>query len=114
MKCNGDSSLPNKAAASEGRGRSGLLDVPDGGAKKSDHRLSMPSDFKDWASSLESSNGFCEEGRIYLERQFRPAQNMESLELVVPEKISVSTPDISIEDDSPNNTQVQNTNSLQN
>ncbi|XP_013873452.1 multiple C2 and transmembrane domain-containing protein 2 [Austrofundulus limnaeus] len=99
---NGDSRLPNKAAASEGRGGSGLLDVPDAGAKKSAHRLSMPSDYKDWAFSPESANGFCEEENIYLER---PAQNMEPVELVVPNKISVSSPDVSIEDDSPDNTQ---------
>lgn len=111
-KCNGDSSLPKKPAASEIRGGSGLLDVPDGGARNSDHRLSMPSDYKDWAFSPESANGFCEENNIYLERHLRPAQHMEPIKLDVPEKISVSSPDISIEDDSPDNTQVQNTNSL--
>lgn len=107
-KSNGNSRLPDKPAASSAKGRSGLLEVPDGGDKKSYHRLSMPMDYTDWAFSQESLNGHSGEENIYLETHPRPLQRMEHEELVVPEITTVSSPDISTEDGSTDNTQVQN------
>lgn len=107
-KFNGNSRMPDKPAASSAKGRSGLLEVPDGGDKKSYHRLSMPMDYTDWAFSQESLNGHCGEENIYLETLPRPLQRMEHEELAVPEITTVSSPNISTEDVSTDNTQVQN------
>ncbi|XP_024863724.1 multiple C2 and transmembrane domain-containing protein 2-like isoform X2 [Kryptolebias marmoratus] len=107
-KYNGNSRLPDKPARkSRGKGGSGLLEVPDGGATKSDHRLSMPADYTDYAFSQESLNGLCEEENCYWETHPRLVQRMEPEELVVPEISSVSSPEVSTEDGSPDSTQCE-------
>nr|XP_054590814.1 multiple C2 and transmembrane domain-containing protein 2 [Nothobranchius furzeri] len=89
--CNGNS----KQRGSAGSG----LQVPEGGVLRSDHRLSIPSD---WVLSQETFNDLCGQEDVYLERYLR---GMELETPVVPEILTDISPDVPSEDVSPDNTQ---------
>lgn len=75
-------------------GGSGLrMEAVDGGSGRSEHRLSVPVDSTDWASSQESFNSLCEEEKSSPERIYRPAGGMEAEELALPEMITVYSPE---------------------
>ncbi|XP_051235108.1 multiple C2 and transmembrane domain-containing protein 2 isoform X2 [Dicentrarchus labrax] len=83
-----------KPARGPGGGGSGLkTGVAGGGAGRSEHRLSVPTDCTDWASSQESVNSLCEEEKSSLETNYRPARGMEPEELALPEMMTVYSPD---------------------
>lgn len=69
------------------------MEAVDGGSGRSEHRLSVPVDSTDWASSQESFNSLCEEEKSSPERIYRPAGGMEAEELALPEMITVYSPE---------------------
>ncbi|XP_034536638.1 multiple C2 and transmembrane domain-containing protein 2 isoform X2 [Notolabrus celidotus] len=82
-----------KPARSPGGGGSGLRrEVVSGGAGRSEHRLSVPTDCTDWASSQESFNSVYEEDSSP-ETYYRTARGMEPEELGLPEMMTVYSPD---------------------
>lgn len=64
------------------------------GAGRSEHRLSVPADSTDWASSQESLNSLCEEEKSSLETNYRLARGMEPEELALPEMMTVYSPEL--------------------
>ncbi|XP_044000185.1 multiple C2 and transmembrane domain-containing protein 2-like isoform X1 [Gambusia affinis] len=96
---------------------SSLLDRQTGGsglqvpsaANKSVHRRSMPADCIDWDFSQEAVNGFRGEEMSSMETQQRAVSGMEPEELVLPEIMTVYTPDGPAEDVSPDSTQAEMT-----
>nr|XP_046258857.1 multiple C2 and transmembrane domain-containing protein 2 isoform X2 [Scatophagus argus] len=76
-------------------GGSGLKVGPvGGGAERSEHRLSVPVDSTDWASSQESFNSLCEEEKSSSESNYRIVRGMEPEELALPEMMTVYSPDV--------------------
>ncbi|KAM3625503.1 uncharacterized protein V6R79_013103 [Siganus canaliculatus] len=72
-------------------GGSGLKVGPEGGV----HRLSVPADCTDWASSQESFNSICDEEKSSPEVVLRPgSRGMEPEELNLPEMMTVYSPDL--------------------
>ncbi|XP_076595625.1 multiple C2 and transmembrane domain-containing protein 2 isoform X2 [Chaetodon auriga] len=83
-----------KSARGPGAGGSGLkMEAVDGGAERSEHRLSVPVACTDWASSQESFNSLCEE-KSAPETIYRPVGGMEPEELALPEVMTVYSPDL--------------------
>ncbi|KAM8763147.1 multiple C2 and transmembrane domain-containing protein 2 isoform 1-T1 [Acanthopagrus schlegelii] len=75
-------------------GGSGLrMEAVGGGSGRSEHRLSVPVDSTDWASSQESFNSLCDEDKSSPETIYRPVGGMEAEELALPEMITVYSPD---------------------
>lgn len=70
------------------------MGVVGGEAGRSEHRLSVPADCTDWASSQESISSLCEEERSSPERNYRSARGMEPEELGLPEMMTVYSPDL--------------------
>lgn len=70
-----------------------------GGAE---HRLSIPVDSTDWASSQESFNSLCDE-----QRSLTAAPGMEPAELELPEMMTVYSPEASTVEPSQENSQVR-------
>lgn len=66
----------------------------------------MPADCIDWDFSQEAVNGFRGEEMSSMETQQRAVSGMEPEELVLPEIMTVYTPDGPAEDVSPDSTQV--------
>lgn len=64
------------------------------GAGRSEHRLSVPVDSTDWASSQESIDSLCEEEKSSLETNCRLARGMEPEELALPEMMTVYSPEL--------------------
>lgn len=94
------------------RGGSGLKLEPAGGvAGRSEHRLSVPIDSTDWASSQESFNSPCEEEKeektTYLEASSKFARGMEPEELALPEMMTVYSPELPSAEVSQDDSQVQ-------
>ncbi|XP_041639957.1 multiple C2 and transmembrane domain-containing protein 2-like isoform X2 [Cheilinus undulatus] len=85
----------NKPVRSPGGGGSGLRRevVDGGGAGWSEHRLSVPIDCTDWASSQESFSSIYEEEKSSPERNYKAARGMEPEELGLPEMMTVYSPD---------------------
>ncbi|XP_073320106.1 multiple C2 and transmembrane domain-containing protein 2-like isoform X1 [Pagrus major] len=80
-----------KPARGLGGGGSGLkMEAVGGGSGRSEHRLSVPVDSTDWASSQES---LCEEEKSSPETIYRPVGGMEPEELALPEMITVYSPE---------------------
>lgn len=89
-------------------GGSGLkMGVVGGGAEGSEHRLSVPTDCTDWASSQESFNSLGEEEKSSPETNYRPARGMEPEELALPEMMTVYSPDLPPVEVSQDGSQVQ-------
>ncbi|XP_053287662.1 multiple C2 and transmembrane domain-containing protein 2 isoform X2 [Pleuronectes platessa] len=63
------------------------------GVGRSEHRLSVAADSTDWASSQESFNSLGEVEENSPETNYRPARGMEPEELVLPEMMTVYSPD---------------------
>ncbi len=83
-----------KPARGPGGGGSGLkMGVVGGEAERSEHRLSVPADCTDWASSQESFSSLGEEEKSSPEMNYRPARGMEPEELALPEMMTVYSPD---------------------
>lgn len=61
---------------------------------RSEHRLSVPVDSTDWASSQESFNNLCEDDKSSLEMNYRDARGMEPEELALPEMMTVYSPEL--------------------
>ncbi|KAI3377631.1 hypothetical protein L3Q82_008791 [Scortum barcoo] len=81
-----------RAAQGPGGGGSNLrMGVNIGGAERSEHRLSVPTD---WASSQESFNSLGEEEQSSPETNCRPSGGMEPEELALPEMMTVYSPDL--------------------
>lgn len=98
-------STPPSKSAGHARlkgGRSGLEVSAE--AKRSEHRLSMPTD---WESSQESFSSVSGEERSFQETVCRPAQGMEPEELALPEMMTVYAPDVPAAEVSPDSSQVQ-------
>lgn len=69
------------------------MGVLDGVAGRSEHRLSVPEDSRNWSSSQESLSSFCEmQGSP--ESECSPARGMEAEELALPEMMTVYSPDL--------------------
>lgn len=77
-----------------GRGSGLKMGAVGGGVERSEHRLSVPVDCTDWASSQESFNSLCEEEKSSPETVYRPAGGMEPEELALPEVMTVYSPDL--------------------
>lgn len=76
-------------------GGSGLKTRPVGVSDgRSEHRLSIPVDCPDWASSQESFNSLCEDEKSSLEMNYRHARGMEPEELALPEMMTVYSPEL--------------------
>ncbi|XP_071344283.1 multiple C2 and transmembrane domain-containing protein 2-like isoform X2 [Trachinotus anak] len=90
---NPSSPLVKSSRSREGGGSGLNVGVLDGGAGRSEHRLSVPTDCTDWASSQESVSSLCEVERSSLETNYRPASGMEPEELALPEMMTVYSPD---------------------
>ncbi|KAG7236961.1 hypothetical protein INR49_032968 [Caranx melampygus] len=89
-------------------GGSGLnLGVVDGGTGRSEHRLSVPTDCTDWASSQESFSSLFEVERSTLETNYRSAMGMEPEELALPEMMTVYSPDSPSVEGSQSNSQYE-------
>ncbi|XP_029354971.1 multiple C2 and transmembrane domain-containing protein 2 isoform X2 [Echeneis naucrates] len=98
-----------KLSIGKERGGRGLnVGVVDGGAGRSEHRLNVPKDCTDWASSQESLNSLCEVERETLETNFRPARGMEPEELALPEMMTVYSPDLPSMEISQDSSQFEN------
>lgn len=94
-----------KPARSYGGDGSGLkMEVVGGEAERSEHRLSVPADSVDWASSQESFNS---ENRFSLEGNSRSAWSMEPEELALPEVMTVYSPHFPSDGISQDSSQVQ-------
>lgn len=78
-----------------------------GRAGRSEHRLSVPVDSTDWASSQESFNSLCEDEKSSLEMSYRHARGMEPEELALPEMMTVYSPELPTVDVSQDSSQVQ-------
>lgn len=65
-----------------------------GGTGRSEHRLSVPVDSTDWASSQESLDSLCEEEKSSLGTSCRLARGMEPEELALPEMMTVYSPEL--------------------
>ncbi|XP_028257588.1 multiple C2 and transmembrane domain-containing protein 2 isoform X2 [Parambassis ranga] len=76
-----------------GSGRGLSKGIVGGGAERSEHNLSVPTDCTDWASSQESFNSLCGEEKIFPETYYRSARGMEPEELALPEMMTVYSPD---------------------
>ncbi|XP_060924742.1 multiple C2 and transmembrane domain-containing protein 2 isoform X2 [Limanda limanda] len=63
------------------------------GVGRSEHRVSVAADSTDWASSQESFNSLGEVEENSPETNYRPASGMEPEELVLPEMMTVYSPD---------------------
>lgn len=68
------------------------MEAVGGGSGRSEHRLSVPVDSTDWASSQESFSSLCDEEKSSPEI-YRPAGGMEAEELGLPEMITVYSPE---------------------
>ncbi|XP_040005966.1 multiple C2 and transmembrane domain-containing protein 2-like isoform X2 [Xiphias gladius] len=76
-------------------GGSGLnMGVVGGRAGRSEHRLNVPADCTDWASSQESLSSLCEVEKSSPESNYRLARGMEPEELALPEMMTVYSPDL--------------------
>lgn len=69
------------------------MEAVGGGSGRSEHRLSVPVDSTDWASSQESFNSLCDEEKSSPETIYRPVGGMEAEELALPEMITVYSPE---------------------
>lgn len=69
------------------------MGVVGSGAGRSEYRLSVPVDCRDWASSQESFGSLCEEEKSSPDTNYRPAQGMEPDELALPEMMTIYSPD---------------------
>ncbi|XP_029980670.1 multiple C2 and transmembrane domain-containing protein 2 isoform X2 [Sphaeramia orbicularis] len=88
----------NKPGGAQGGGGSGLkMGAVATAAGRSEHRLSVPADNTDWASSQESLTSFCEDERSSVELTYRSTRGMEPEELALPEMMTVYSPDTSAE-----------------
>lgn len=98
-----------KSSRGKEGGGSGLnLGVVDGGAAgRSEHRLSVPTDCTDWASSQESLSSLYEVERSALETNYGPARGMEPEELALPEMMTVYSPECPSVEGSQSSSQVQ-------
>ncbi|XP_023285470.1 multiple C2 and transmembrane domain-containing protein 2 isoform X1 [Seriola lalandi dorsalis] len=85
--------LVKPSRCKEGGGSGLTVGVVDGGAGRSEHRLSVPTDCTDWASSQESFSSLCEVEKSSPETNYRPARGMEPEELALPEMMTVYSPD---------------------
>ncbi|KAM7406521.1 hypothetical protein PAMP_000895 [Pampus punctatissimus] len=84
-----------KPTSGLGEGGSGLkMAIAGGGRGRSEHRLSVPTDCTDWASSQESLSSLCQEEKSSLELNYSPARGMEPEELGLPEMMTVYSPDL--------------------
>ncbi|XP_072237123.1 multiple C2 and transmembrane domain-containing protein 2-like isoform X3 [Leuresthes tenuis] len=77
-----------------------------GGSRKSENRLSVPSDTTDWASSQESFSSLCAE-EDSPRTHYRPVQGMEPEELALPEMMTVYSPETAPEEVSQDNSQCE-------
>lgn len=97
-----------KPARSQGGGGSGLkMGVVGGEAGRSEHRLSVPADCTDWASSQESFTSLCEDEKSSPETDYRSARGMEPEELGLPEMMTVYSQDMPSVEVSQDSSQVQ-------
>ncbi|XP_015230654.1 PREDICTED: multiple C2 and transmembrane domain-containing protein 2-like isoform X1 [Cyprinodon variegatus] len=106
------STLSSLSPRREGGGSG--LQVPGAGAKKAEHRRSMPAECTEWAFSEESVNGFCGEERILMEAKQKAVLGIEPEELALPEMMTVYSPDIPKEELSPDNSQGEMGNEAEN
>lgn len=83
------------------------MGVVGGEAGRSEHRLSVPTDYTDWASSQESFTSLSEMEKSSPESNYRPARGMEPEELGLPEMMTVYSPDYPSAFVSQDSTQVQ-------
>ncbi|KAM7423645.1 hypothetical protein PAMA_000141 [Pampus argenteus] len=84
-----------KPTREPGGGGSGLkMGIAGEGRGRSEHRLSVPTDCTDWASSQESLSSLCQEAKSSPESNYSPASGMEPEELGLPEMMTVYSPDI--------------------
>ncbi|XP_008296099.1 multiple C2 and transmembrane domain-containing protein 2 isoform X2 [Stegastes partitus] len=75
-------------------GGSGLnMGVAGEGAGRSEHRLTVPADCTDWASSQESFSSLCGEEQSPVETNNRPVRGMEAEELALPEMMTIYSAD---------------------
>lgn len=77
------------------------------GVVGSEHRLSVPTDCIDWASSQESVNSLCGEEKSSAETYYRPVHGMEPEELAMPEMMSIYSSDMPSVDPSQDSSQVR-------
>lgn len=97
-----------KPTRGQGEGGSGLRIGPVGvEAGRSEHRLSVPVDCTDWASSQESSSSLCHEEGSPLYTNYKVPRGMEPEELALPEMMTVYSPEHPSGDGSQDNSQVQ-------
>lgn len=97
-----------KAARGPGGGSGRKMEPVGGVAGRSEHRLSVPIDSTDWASSQESFNSPCEEEKTtYLEASSKFARGMEPEELALPEMMTVYSPELPSAEVSQDDPQVQ-------
>uniref|UniRef100_A0A3P8RPI8 Multiple C2 domains, transmembrane 2b n=1 Tax=Amphiprion percula TaxID=161767 RepID=A0A3P8RPI8_AMPPE len=76
------------------RGGSGLnMGVAGEEDGRNEHRLKVPADCRDWASSQESFNSFCGEEKSSVDTYNRPVQGMEAEELALPEMMTIYSAD---------------------
>uniref|UniRef100_A0AAQ6A3B8 C2 domain-containing protein n=1 Tax=Amphiprion ocellaris TaxID=80972 RepID=A0AAQ6A3B8_AMPOC len=76
------------------RGGSGLnMGVAGEEDGRNEHRLKVPADCTDWASSQESFNSFCGEEKSSVDTYNRPVQGMEAEELALPEMMTIYSAD---------------------
>ncbi|XP_026233753.1 multiple C2 and transmembrane domain-containing protein 2-like isoform X2 [Anabas testudineus] len=76
-------------------GGSGLnMGIVGSGAGRSENRLIVPADCRDWASSQESFTSLCEDEKSSLDTNYRPARGMEPEELALPEVMTIYSPDL--------------------
>uniref|UniRef100_UPI003AAD3C81 multiple C2 and transmembrane domain-containing protein 2-like isoform X2 n=1 Tax=Centroberyx gerrardi TaxID=166262 RepID=UPI003AAD3C81 len=83
-----------KPPLGHGGSGSGLGMGVGGGDGRGEHRLSVPVDCTDWASSQESFSSACEEEKGSPESNYRPVGGMEPQELGLPELMTVYSRDI--------------------
>lgn len=97
-----------KPTRGQREGGSGLRVGPVGvEAGTSEHRLNVPVDYTDWASSQESSSGFCHEERSPVDTTYKVSRGMEPEELALPEMMTVYSPEHPSGDGSQDSSQVQ-------
>ncbi|XP_070703279.1 multiple C2 and transmembrane domain-containing protein 2-like isoform X2 [Pempheris klunzingeri] len=113
QQCNSPSySSPSSPLARPARGPTGGGSGPKMGvvsleSGRSEHRLSVPADSTDWASSQESLSCLCDEEKGSPERNYRSARGMEPEELGLPEMMTVYSPDVPSVDVSQDSTQCE-------
>lgn len=97
-----------KPSKSHTGGGSGLnMGVVGSGAGRSEYRLSVPVDGRDWASSQESFNSLCEDENSSPDTHSRRARGMEPEELGLPELMTIYSPDLPTVEVSQHSSEVQ-------